>query len=619
MRKINESMLSSLKIDVVNLSSEFPEISIDSLATELSNNLGVDIRKQEEDGTVYMVIDDTDFDTAVDEIANIIYAESDVEDLDEISSIIEDCIIDEYDYDDDESTNYPPYDFEDDELTEAVNLEELDYEWDDYDYDDDDDESTVYPPYDLDEDDEFEDDDSYYDDDDDDDERTNYPPYDFDEDDVLNDCDSYDECAQLEDEEFECYESKNYRYLGNGIYESKKGCCPKRKSPKRMVKLSEALRTRRFKKPVRMISENVINKAIKKARKSNRKYLKESLGTDKYNLIVKAMKAGKRHLYENKKINGKSIAKFSSKQLYKLLKEIQEQYNSLNKKLNSLNESASLKQEIELNEKIQNKLRLINILDEELTYRLTIKKLLEDEEMNNELEPLSVDPNEDGTTDDSEDTDENPEEDEEVELSRVVITVANQEAADELKASMVDAGIPEDAIEFETDSDISDEDEEESEEGEEETEGEEGEEETKGEAKESLYYNKFKKLLEDDGDETESDEDTEKSDDETEGDEESDDTEGEDESDEAVKVILTNTDYIHDLADVLNNEYGITKDEFEESIGGEIIEDDEENSDDEEKSDDEDSDDKKKDKKSSGDDAVDAMSPEDLDKLFGNV
>ena len=77
---------------------------------------------------------------------------------------------------------------------------------------------------------------------------------------------------------------------------------------------------------------------------------------------------------------------------------------------------------------------------------------------------------------------------------------------------------------------------------------------------------------------------------------------------------MTNTDYINDLADVLNNEYGITKEEFEEMIGGTIVDD--ASSDDEEGSDD--SEDDSEDKPSTnGDDAVDAMSQEELDKLFG--
>ena len=90
MRKLKENVLSSLKLDVVSLSSDFPEISIDELASQLSDNLGVGISKEEQDGTVYMVIEDTDIETAIDEISDILYAESDIEDIDEITNVIAD-------------------------------------------------------------------------------------------------------------------------------------------------------------------------------------------------------------------------------------------------------------------------------------------------------------------------------------------------------------------------------------------------------------------------------------------------------------------------------------------------------------------------------------------------
>ena len=241
--------------------------------------------------------------------------------------------------------------------------------------------------------------------------------------------------------------------------------------------------------------------------------------------------------------------------------------------------------------------------------------MLKEQETSNEddenpLEPLSVDPTEEGS-DESETSTEDPEEDEEVELSRVVITVANQEAADELKDAMVNAGIPEDAIEFETESD------EDSEESKDDTEGdsEESTKEDKAESNESIHYNKFKKLLEDEDTDAPAEDSTEDSTDDGDAeDTEDSEKEGDTEATGEVKVVLTNTDYINDLADVLNNEYGITKEEFEEMIGGTIVDD--ESSDDKEGSDD--SEDDSEDKPSTnGDDAVDAMSQEELDKLFG--
>ena len=645
-RKINENLETSLKIDVVNLSNDFPELSVDKLAKELSDNLNVNIRKVEEEGTVFMIIDNVDMDTAIEEISDIIYTtDSSYDDIEEIKDILTNSIIDmEENETIIESINdFPEYDDIEDDW-------EDDDDWEDEDDPDWNHEREIMKADDLrdwerdsllmSEDEEFDDDDALNDD---------CIGDECDED--IDECGQFDECDEIDDNEFECYESKRYRYRGNGIYEKKKECCPPRKhQAKKMVNLSESIKSsklsirdivRSAKKTSKPLTEAVINRAIKKAKNEKIKAIKESLGTEKYNMIVKAMKSGKRYLYENKKINGKLISEYSNKELYDILKTVQEQINTLNKKLNSLNESSSLKEEISINEKLEIKQRLINILDEELTYRLTLKKLLKEE--NNLLEPLSVDPTkddetaeesteektaEDSTDDETEDSaaeesteeetaEDSAEEDEEVELSRVVITVANQEAADELKASMVDAGIPEDAIEFESEED-------ESEEGESEEEGksEEGEDESE-EQKESLYYNKFKKLLEEDGDEdTEEPENAEGTED-AEGTEEPEDSE-DSESDEAIKVVLTNTDYISDLADVLDNEYGITKDEFEEMIGGEIVEDekseDEESEDEESEDKSEDEEDKKDaDKESSkGDDAIDAMTPEELDNLFGN-
>ena len=388
------------------------------------------------------------------------------------------------------------------------------------------------------------------------------------------------------------------------------------------------------------LDESIINKAINKAKNEQSKKninekratlaaLKKSLGEDKFNTIVKALKEGKKTLYSKKSINGKSLNEYSSKELLYILNTVKAQHDALVKSYSSLNESSTRSTKKELRDAIENKERLMDLLDEELTYRLTVKKMLKEQETSNEddenpLEPLSVDPTEEGS-DESETSTEDPEEDEEVELSRVVITVANQEAADELKDAMVNAGIPEDAIEFETESDEDSEDKDkdkdtDSEESKDDTEGdsEESTKEDKAESNESIHYNKFKKLLEDEDTDASAEDSTEDSTDDgdAEGAEDAEDSEkeGDTEATGEVKVVLTNTDYINDLADVINNEYGITKEEFEEMIGGTIVDD--ESSDDEEGSDD--SEDDSEDKPSTnGDDAVDAMSQEELDKLFG--
>ena len=370
-------------------------------------------------------------------------------------------------------------------------------------------------------------------------------------------------------------------------------------------------------------------------------------------MICEAMKSGKKTLYSKKTINGKNITEYSAKELLELLNTVKKQHTNLMKSYKSLNESATKSTKRELRTAIENKERLMLILDEELTYRLTFKKLNkpkainEDEE--NPLEPLSVDPTDGDSTDDSSDstadtadadssdettdtdssdTDETPDNDEEVELSRVVITVANQDAADELKQSLVDAGVPDDAIEFEDDDetddseDSDDTDSEADENSDENTDTDDTADETPNE---SLHYNKFKKLLEDDDPESDTADDstddnaTDGEDSDASSDDNSDDSS--DSEDKPIKVVLTNTDYVNDLADVLNNEYGISKEEFEEMIGGQIVDDsdDSDESDNSSDSDDDKSDDENKEDEPStnGDDAVDAMSQEELDKLFG--
>ena len=465
------------------------------------------------------------------------------------------------------------------------------------------------------------------------------------DDDELNDA-SFDEC--MEDEEFECYESKHRDFRSRRfLNEKKKGCCPPKKN--RMVNLSESLKMLKNGVSVKDIvnsakrvslNESIIADAINKAKNEKEKKninekrttlesLKKALGEDKFNTIVKALKEGKKTLYTKKNINGKNITEYSSKELLNILNLVKEQRETLIKSYKSLNESATKTTKKELRDAIELKERLMNLLDEELTYRLTVKKMLKEQDEENPLEPLSVDPSESGEkeekADDATETSgekdvdtEDPEEDEEVELSRVVITVANQEAADELKDAMVNAGIPEDAIEFETESET--EEEESKEDDSEEEKDEKSEENTKEDAKEesneSIHYNKFKKLLEDEetDEETPAEDDTEKSDDETSEEE----TEKDKDAEGEVKVVLTNTDYINDLADVLNNEYGITKEEFEEMIGGTIVDDEtEENSEESEKSDENKEEDSKDEPSTNGDDAVDSMSQEELDKLFG--
>ena len=654
-RKLNESLTFPVKIDVVRLVNENPELNgqMDKIASQIEDTTDATITKEESDGTVYMVIDGLTQDDIIDIFENDYY----IDDVD--NYFVYDDADDELDdvESDDDARAAAEDDMRDEYGDDYIDMDE-DYglddegEWIDTEDDDYDDMIPDYDEVDPDDLDALDARDAAYADMEDDgiyDETYEDADEEFAGDDVLNDSDDeFDEC--MEDSEFECYESLNNRKLRNRrrLLEKKKGCCPPKKG-KKLVNLSEALKMRKAglttrdivrsaKKPY--LNESIISNAINKAKTEPRNdkkmklimkkkeimQLKESLGAEKFNMICEAMKSGKKTLYSKKTINGKNITEYSAKELLELLNTIKKQHTNLMKSYKSLYESATKSTKRELRTAIENKERLMLILDEELTYRLTFKKLNKSKAINedeeNPLEPLSVDPT------DGDDKNETPDNDEEVELSRVVITVANQDAADELKQSLVDAGVPDDAIEFETDDetddseDSDDTDSEADEKSDENTDTDDTADETPNE---SLHYNKFKKLLEDD--EPESDKADDSTDDNAKDGEDSDASsddnsdDSSDSEDKPIKVVLTNTDYVNDLADVLNNEYGISKEEFEEMIGGQIVDDSEDSDDSDESSDSDDdkSDDENKDDKPStnGDDAVDAMSQEELDKLFG--
>ena len=679
-RKLNESLTFPVKIDVVRLVNENPELNgqMDKIASQIEDTTDATITKEESDGTVYMVIDGLTQDDIIDIFENDYYIDDvdnyfvyddaddeldDIESDDDARAAAEDDMRDEYGDDyidescDDDARDCAIEDMKDEYGDDYIDMDE-DYglddegEWIDTEDDDYDDMIPDYDEVDPDDLDALDARDAAYADMEDDgiyDETYEDADEEFAGDDVLNDSDDeFDEC--MEDSEFECYESLNNRKLRNRrrLLEKKKGCCPPKKG-KKLVNLSEALKMRKAglttrdivrsaKKPY--LNESIISNAINKAKTEPRNdkkmklimkkkeimQLKESLGAEKFNMICKAMKSGKKTLYSKKTINGKNITEYSAKELLELLNTIKKQHTNLMKSYKSLYESATKSTKRELRTAIENKERLMLILDEELTYRLTFKKLNKSKAINedeeNPLKPLPVDPT------DGDDTDETPDNDEEVELSRVVITVANQDAADELKQSLVDAGVPDDAIEFETDDetddseDSDDTDSEADENSDENTDTDDTADET---SNESLHYNKFKKLLEDDDPESDKADDStddnakDGEDSDASSDDNSDDSS--DSEDKPIKVVLTNTDYVNDLADVLNNEYGISKEEFEEMIGGQIVDDSEDSDDSDESSDSDDdkSDDENKDDKPStnGDDAVDAMSQEELDKLFG--
>ena len=462
-----------------------------------------------------------------------------------------------------------------------------------------------------------------------------FPDYDDVDDDVVpgEDFPDYDDVDVDDlDDEFECWDPENSCFTP--LREKKEDCCPKKKHS--MVNLSEAIKAFDPKKQKKVddsvktiediiksvkgqsIGASEVADAFKKLKAEQNK-LKKIAKNDKGEMlsitdvpgiastfkkmsevdpskaeeikkyqkslkeqVERALRNNQSYLHENIKVNGKSLKYYSIKEIKKLMMEANSTKIMLTNKLkdSTLNESVESKRT--LKDKIANKIRLISLLDEELTYRVTRKnclaKLNEEEDKEDkgsngdfseeDLSKMFGGNQADNTEETEEKKDDNNEEEEVVDLARVVITMEDKDAAEELKKSCLDAGIPEDAIEIEEESE-----EEKSEESEESEEEESEESEEKEQPNESVKYKNLKRLFEDEEtEESDSEDNAEESDEDTEDSEES---EEEEEKEGAVKFILTDTDYIKDLAKILDDEYGISKEEFEEMIGGEIVDEDE--------------------------------------------
>lgn len=374
------------------------------------------------------------------------------------------------------------------------------------------------------------------------------------EDDEENDYPEYDDVE--EDADFDHLDEK------------KRGCCP----PKN--KVNEGLQ---------LVLDDINKKAI--AEKAHKKLVNEKLDSTIKNIsngllvekVNKALKENKSYLHENVKVNGKSLKNFSIDELVSLYKKINESIKSLNESTDS---EAILKRE-----------KLLAYINEEITYRKSLVKCINegdseisDDELSNLFGHIDSDDSEkkdEKTEKDSEDTETNDADntdDEEVELSRIEITVKDADALGDLKDACVNAGIPEDAFECVGlgDEEAVEDDSENDEQTEETAENTETEEEEKTEAEEeetneSIYYRNISRLFEDD----EQTEDSEETDKPAEADEQpAEDSEEKPEDIEEFKFVLTNTDYAIKLANVLKDVYGISKEEFEDMIGGEIVEDD---------------------------------------------
>ena len=428
----------------------------------------------------------------------------------------------------------------------------------------------------------------------------------------------YDD-VDSEDEELPRFEKI---HKGRHLDEKRKNnCCPGTKTVNESV--------------IDTVLADLDKKALNESRNveaKNRKNLEKK--------TLKALTENKHSLHANVNYNGKSFAKMTLKELKSIYETIKASVDVLSER--SLNESVV---DTKMVETINKKKQLLEFLDEEITYRTTrmdcLRKLNEDsaeisdEELANLFGPaqgedeVSADngdvdaDEEDSNKEDNKDENNN----EEVELSRIEITLKDAEAANDLKQACLDADIPEDAFELENVEDDAfengdEESEETSENGSEESSEENSEEENSEEsANESYEFAKYVKMLgegevadEQSADDAAGEEGGEEENgaENAEGDEEN--TE-EEEDNKQPKFILTNTDYTSKLAKVLEDVYGISKEEFEDMIGGEIIEEepkeDEENSD---KEGSENSEESKEDSVEKNDSEEDELDPSDLFK-----
>lgn len=329
--------------------------------------------------------------------------------------------------------------------------------------------------------------------------------------------------------------------------------------------------------------------------------------------VVISLANKKKSLHESVKIDGVAVPNLKNKQLVNMLKEAVETKKKYTKMLSEACGDAEKTNRCK--KVINNKNMLITVLAEELSYRKlaaefkhTIFEADEEKEKKGEKTtdatelsdedlatmmggidntPETEEADKDGKAKDS---DEDATDDqEEFDIARIKIRLASKEAAEELKDLCTEAGIPEDAMEIE--------------EGEEEdgadtdkaAEDEDGETEDKdGDTNESIRYSNIRKLFE--ADEEEADDNTETEGDTKDNAEGAEETDGDEKSEEGeVMFVLTDTDYLEELITVLDDNYGISKEDFQEMTGVDLVEEDSDDSDDDafDDTEDKDKDDKK--------------------------
>ena len=415
--------------------------------------------------------------------------------------------------------------------------------------------------------------------------------------DDLSECDAVPEYDEVEEDD-ELVESKK-PVSKKRLNEKKTGCCPKKKSKGETITLSEALgKTRpvRQKTPTldelidsicgKKVNEDIQKKAMQKVLAESEQsdkitFLRAKLGEKKFTALMESLQDGRKSMSDFR-VNGKHISEFSTNEIEAILEKVNGLIKKYEEQLASegLNEAdtATITKNLELRRILAEK------LSDELDYRNAIKEAEEDAPMdpfgNVDSVPSGEETPSDNSTEDENPTDEeenkddeknpdekNPDEDETIELSQIVITLASKDAAEDLNNDLIDAGIPEDVLKVEKASD--DEDEEENPDEEQPAEGDEkpaDEEQPAEEKAEESVKADGKKLNEADDEEKPADE-------EQPADSEEKPANDEDNADEPYKVILTDTEYVEILANVLQDIWGMDNDEFNELIGGEIVSD----------------------------------------------
>lgn len=318
--------------------------------------------------------------------------------------------------------------------------------------------------------------------------------------------------------------------------------------------------------------------------KLSKKYpeAKNILTESNINKWKKALKEKRNYLNEDLIINNCHISSYSLKSLKESYNKVAKNIKALKAKIKtaSLNESYTASDIRELKKQLKMQSALYYKLYEEINWKylmlnkngFALNESDDKEEKNDDTASTSLDDLFNNIENEVEDSDENTDSKEddkkdsegaEAELDSVTITMSSEDAANGLKDSLVEKGVPEDAIEVE------------------EVKDEENEDEAKNE---SLRYSKtFMRLFEDEESDSDDNSDTNE---ESDSDNNSDNDE---KSDNNWSVTLTDTDYINSLKDVMVDEYGYTEDEFWDSIGGKPVdsEDEEDKKSDDEKSDDE--------------------------------